>query len=351
MSSAAHGRFRVLVLLILAGALIASVSVSRAADALPSQLSDAEFWKMVTDFSEPDGPFPYENFVSNESSYQNAIPEVKRFVQPGGVYIGVAPDQNFTYIAAIEPKIAFVVDIRRQNTLELLMYKALFEMSTNRVEFVSRLFSRPRPKSLTDNLSVEELFKQINATKRSESLQKETIQAIKDRLVKQHQFGLSPKDVDRIEYIFKVFYDGGPRMDYKFQSSTPTQNVPSFEALMLATDRQGKNWSFLATNAAYDRVREMQVKNLIVPLVGDFAGSKTLQAIAAYLKSRSATTSVFYISNVEYYIQTEPSWNHYQNNIKALPVDSNSRYIRWVSATNITSVLPLVPVPVYTRDR
>jgi hypothetical protein len=62
-------------------------------------------------------------------------------------------------------------------------------------------------------------------------------------------------------------------MDYTFQSATPDTAVPSFQRLMLATDRHGKNWSFLASKDAYDRVREMQ-QNLIVPLVGDFADPK-----------------------------------------------------------------------------
>ena len=57
--------------------------------------------------------------------------------KPGGVYLGVGPEQNFTYIAAIRPKIAFITDIRRGNLQLHLMYKALFELSADRAEFVS----------------------------------------------------------------------------------------------------------------------------------------------------------------------------------------------------------------------
>ena len=129
-----------------------------AADTLPVQISDSEFWKMVKEYSEPDGEFPYENFVSNEISYQTVLPQVKQAVQPGGAYLGVAPDQNFTYIAAIQPKIAFIIDIRRQNMIELLMYKALFEMAPDRATFLSRLFSRPRPTQLTEDSSLESVL-------------------------------------------------------------------------------------------------------------------------------------------------------------------------------------------------
>src|SRR5262245_62004790 len=106
------------------------------------------FWSIITNFSEPDGQFRYDNLLSNETSYQTVIPALTKIVRRGEAYIGVGPEQNFTYIAAIQPKIAFIVDIRRQNMLELLLYKALFEMSETRAEFVSRLFSRNRPRSL-----------------------------------------------------------------------------------------------------------------------------------------------------------------------------------------------------------
>src|SRR5712671_7193277 len=117
----------------------------RTPDTLPAQYTDAEFWRFVSEFSEPGGRFPYENFVSNEVNYQSVIPEVRRRTTPGGVYLGVAPEQNFTYIAVIQPKVSFIFDIRRQNLVELLMYKALFEMSTDRADFVSQLFSRRPP--------------------------------------------------------------------------------------------------------------------------------------------------------------------------------------------------------------
>ena len=112
----------------------------------PGRLSDAEFWQIVTDFSEAGGRFQLQ-YMSNEDSLQFVIPALKEKVDRDGVYgIGfVRTEQNFTYIAALHPKLAFVVDIRRDNMLEHLMYKALFELSTDRADFVSRLFSRKRP--------------------------------------------------------------------------------------------------------------------------------------------------------------------------------------------------------------
>src|SRR5262249_10024517 len=121
---------------------------SRAADTLPSQLSDAAYWKMISDFSEPDRYFQLEIIQSNEVAYQYVLPELMKTVSPGGTYLGVGPEQNFTYIAALRPKIAFLIDIRRDMMLEHLMYKAIFEMSVDRADFVGNLFSRRRPDSL-----------------------------------------------------------------------------------------------------------------------------------------------------------------------------------------------------------
>src|SRR5215470_3855891 len=90
----------------------------RAADTLPTTIPDATYWKMISDFSEKAGRFDFEMYMSNEVTFQDVLPELLKRVAPGGVYLGVAPEQNFTYIAALRPKMAFIIDIRRENMLE-----------------------------------------------------------------------------------------------------------------------------------------------------------------------------------------------------------------------------------------
>src|SRR5215467_3516979 len=128
-----------------------------ATDRLPQQLSDEVFWNMVTEFSETGGYFRSDNFVSNEATFQYVIKNLKK-TTPGGVYLGVGPDQNFTYIVAMQPKIAIIFDIRKQNAMQHLMYKALIETSADRAEFLSKLFSRKRPEGLSSISTAEELF-------------------------------------------------------------------------------------------------------------------------------------------------------------------------------------------------
>src|SRR5262249_2727592 len=110
-------------------ALVLVPSFVRSQD-LAAAISDREFWRIVTEFSEPGGRFQLQ-YMSNEYSLQYVIPSLKEGIRPGGVYVGVGTEQNFTYIAALQPKLAFIIDIRRDNMLEHLMYKALFELSSD----------------------------------------------------------------------------------------------------------------------------------------------------------------------------------------------------------------------------
>ena len=98
------------------------------ADTLPARLTDEEFWALSQDSSEPNGQFQSDNLVSNEQYLQYVVPDLVKRVPAGGVYLGVGPEQNFTYIAAIKPKMVFITDIRRGNLCMHLMYKAIFEI-------------------------------------------------------------------------------------------------------------------------------------------------------------------------------------------------------------------------------
>src|ERR1700722_17366781 len=152
-----YRRLLLAALILAVGFAAASVRLRvRAADErLPQRLTDAEFWRLTEELSEPNGYFRSDNLLSNEIYFQYVIRELVQRTQPGGVYMGVGPEQNFTYIAALKPKMAFITDIRRGNLHLQLMYKALFELSADRTEFVSRLFVRKRPARLSPKSTAE----------------------------------------------------------------------------------------------------------------------------------------------------------------------------------------------------
>jgi hypothetical protein len=334
----------------LSAALLAAAGRPAAAQDIPPRLTDSTFWAMVTSFSEPGGYFRSDNLVSNEAAFQYVIPGLRRTIGPGGVYLGVGPDQNFTYLAAFTPRIAFIVDIRRGALLQHLMYKALLELSPDRVEFASKLFSRRRPSNLDTAVTPQALFAAYAAIPPDSLLYRNTLEAMRSLLLERHGFPLTKDDLDGIEYVFSAFHEAGPDLTYNFGGGVGGARgfsgfgMPSYSQLQSETDGQGRQHSYMASEANYRVLRDLEMRNLVVPLVGDFAGPRTLRAVGDYLRQHRAAVSVFYTSNVEQYLfQQGDDWSRFYENVAALPFDTTSRFIRslsnrgWVTSQNPNS--------------
>ena len=327
-----HRLIAAVALLLLAFA--AARRVRAAEDTLPPQLSDEAFWHLITDYSEAGGFFRFDNFISNEALFQHVLGRLKETTKPGGVYLGVGPDQNFTYIVALRPRIAFIVDIRRQNMLEHLMYKALIELSADRADFLSRLFARQRPENIGPESTPEELFKAFRNVPAELDLFFANLDAIKTQLEERHGFKLSAEDEASIQYIFRAFYVGGPNLTY-IGPVTPRfavrNRMPSYADLMMQNDGDGQNHSYLSSEDNFGILKDLEQRNLIVPLIGDFAGPKTIRTVGTYLKQQNAVVTAFYLSNVEQYLfQQNDDWSRFYENVATLPLDSNARFIRSV---------------------
>jgi hypothetical protein len=283
--------------------------------------------------------------MSNEKTLQHVIPELKKSLAPAGVYIGVGPEQNFTYIAALQPKVAFILDIRRQNMLEHLLYKALFELSSDRAEFLSRLFSRTRRSTVGTAATVKELFSAYQGATASRDLFQENLRAVQDRLINHHRFALTNDDLDRIEYVYKEFFAHGPDMSYTFPGAGPglRESFPAYAELMMETDGAGGSRSYLATDENFQVLKILESNNLVVPLVGDFVGPKAIRALGRYLREHGATVTAFYTSNVEMYLRRDDTWNRFCDNVAMLPLDTASTFIRTVPGRMADGQLGLNP--------
>jgi hypothetical protein len=310
---------------------------------LPERLTDSEFWSLVNTLSEPGGFFRSDNFVSNETSFQYVIPKLRATSGTGGVYVGVGPEQNFTYIAAMEPRMAFVVDIRRQNMLQHLMYKVLIESSEDRAEFLARLFARRRPAGVDSTTSIAALLARVEEQTPDSLRFRQVLAEIRRRIVNEHRFALGDSDLTSIAYVYTAFAAAGPSITYTF--GTPPRRsgrfMPSFAQLMAETDSVGVQWSFLSSERAYRTLRDLHRRNLIVPVVGDFGGPTALRALGDYLRARGAVVSAFYTSNVEQYLfQQDGVWQAFFANVGTMPVNSSSTFIR--------AVFGNMRMPVYT---
>jgi hypothetical protein len=266
--------------------------------------------------------------MSNEDSSQFVIPTLKQITRPGGVYVGVGPEQNFTYIAAIRPRIAFIVDIRRDNMLEHLMYKALFELSADRADFVSRLFSRKRPAGLDENSTVNALFDVYQSVETDPALYEQNLQAVLSQIVKKHGIPLSDADKGAVVSLMNTFRTAGP---YALRG-TGDKSL-TYALSMTATDLIGRRQSYLASEGNFKIVQDLERRNLIVPLVGDFAGPKTIVSIGRYLQDHGAMLDVFYVSNVERYLWEQGDHGkQFYANAAMLPTNVSSTFIRSVTS-------------------
>jgi len=315
-------------------AVVAAAAPAPAPLALPERLSDAEFWALVNELSEPGGYFRSDNLLSNEVWLQYVIPDLLAIAKPGRVYMGVGPEQNFTYIAALKPAMVFITDVRRGNFDLHLMYKALFEISADRADFVGRLFSRRRPDGLTAASTVRQIFDAYAAVAKDEKLFADNYSAIIDHLQKTHRFALDPEDAPGIKYVYEHFFNFGPDLTYWMSGGMGGggrggfRNSPTYADLMVATDAAGTLRGYLASEENYQVLKVLHSKNLFVPVVGNFAGPKALRAVGAWLKKHNGMVSAFYLSNVEQYLNMDGIWMDFCKNATALPIDETSQFIR-----------------------
>jgi hypothetical protein len=317
-------------LTLLTGLVVLQGTQARQAATPTPALTDREFWQLVEDFSEPGGTFHSENYLSNEGQYQSIIPELVTRVRPGGLYLGVGPEQNFTYITSVRPRMVFITDIRRGNLQEHLLYKALMELSRNRAEFVSKLFARRLPASIGATADVKAIFDAASDAPASEEMFRETVTAVLDRLTKTHGFALTQQDRTQIEFIHRrgFFADGPSMMMYQRTDGRAAGRRPTYSELMTMDDGRGKNWSFLASEASFAFLKDLQTKNLVVPIVGDFGGPKALRSVGRYAREHGMTVTTFYLSNVEQYLRQDGKYEAFCASVASMPLDASSTFVR-----------------------
>jgi hypothetical protein len=97
---------------------------------------------------------------------------------------------------------------------------------------------------------------------------------------------------------------------------------------VLERDPEAKFGNYLNSEADFQFVKQMHSRNLIVPVVGDFAGPKALRKVGQYLKGLGETVSVFYVSNVEFYLIRNGVFDRFAENVQELPLSDQSLFIR-----------------------
>jgi len=296
---------------------------------LPSVASETTFARLVERLSEPGGFFDSDNLISNETSYLHVLEALHRVGVHGGVYIGVGPDQNFSYIADIRPSVALIVDIRRDNLLEHLLFKAMFAMSRDRTDYLSVLLGRPAPRDRAAwrDRSIQDLIDYFDHTPADSAFVTSSQREI-DARIGRLGITLAPAEVETIHRIRGAFVVDSLSIRYSSLGRAPRPYHPTYRQLLLERDRTGHQANFLASEDAFQFVKDMEDKNQIIPVVGNVAGERAMLEIARYVSERGQQVSAFYLSNVEQYLMRDGSFTKFAQNFKQLPRNERSVIIR-----------------------
>lgn len=291
---------------------------------------DSSFAQLIAALSEPGGFFDTDNLISNEASYLHVLGPLRRLGVTGGAYIGVGPDQNFSYIAAVRPEIAFIIDIRRDNLLHHLLFKAIFANARNRLEYLCLLFGREPPADIDrwTGESLDEIVEYVDVMPAAAPAFEAAHRRIHTTL---GTFGvpLDSADYATIRRFHETFHRAG--LDLRFSSrGRPTRSYyPTYRTLLLETDMDGQRGNYLADADRFAFVKELQARNRIIPVVGDLAGDHALAAIGDEIRRRHLAVSAFYASNVEYYLMLDRSFDRFAATLaESIPFADNGVIIR-----------------------
>jgi hypothetical protein len=293
-------------------------------------LAESTFAQLVARLSEPGGYFDSDNLMSNEASYLHVMGRMRSLGVTGGAYLGVGPDQNFSYMAQVRPRIAFIIDIRRDNLLQQLLFKAAFTRAGNRAEYLALLFGRAMPPASPrwETSTIEDLVAWVDSTPPPPAAAA-AAQTTVLSTVKGLELPLDERDLETIARFHRTFIDAGLDLRYTSHNRPPRPYYPTYRQLLLERDLAGKQANYLSSESDYRFLKSLQERHLVIPVVGDLAGDHALAAIGRLIAERGEKVSAFYTSNVEQYLMRDGlSFDRFAANLRRLPRDQRSVIIR-----------------------
>ena len=290
------------------------------------------FAAQIAALSEADGYFDTDNLISNEQSYLSVLPDIERAALRGGAYIGVGPDQNFSYIAAARPSVAFIIDVRRDNLLLHLLFKALFSLSRTRVDYLSLLCGRTVPADAGPwrDKGIAALTDYVDAAAMPDRAATDALRARVTTAIRSFGVALSDVDLRTIDRFHRRFIDAGLGLRFQSLGRPPQGYYPTFRQLLLEVDGAGHQRNYLASEDAFLFVKSLQARDLVIPIVGDLSGASAMVSIGRWLRDHGERLSVFYTSNVEFYLFREGGFSRFVDNLAHIPHADHALIIRSV---------------------
>ena len=297
---------------------------------------------LIASLSEPGGYFDTDNLISNERSYLHVVPALRALAgQAGGngVYLGVGPDQNFSYIAHLRPTLAILIDIRRDNLLLHLLFKAMFSEAATRADYLALLTGRSLSAAPRD-ASIESLVRLVDEERPLARAELGRLQARLAEVINGFGVPLSNEDRATIARFHRRFVDAGLSLQFNSAGRLPQPDYPTYRDLLLEVDRNGVRRSFLANEEDFQFVKSLHARDRIVPIVGNLSGRGALANVGRFLEATGLRVSAFYTSNVEFYLFRDGSAPAFIANLARLPRQAGSVIVRSVFAGGGTGVSP-----------
>lgn len=275
----------------------------------------------------PTGPSSADNLMTNEDSLASVMDQIRSESPPGTVFLGVGPDQNYTFIATARPIEAYLLDYRKKNQLLHLMHLALIAKSPNRIDYLENYWARRvkvgliSPPNDDHSKTTEKLLLLFRRSELDQQFLAQNIGDVMSELLNS-QF-LDANEIEEVGRIQKRLAGPGPEARF-----LALKMYPTIASLISMKTRAGKPGHWLAGDDYYQEVRELCFQQKIYPVVGDWSGQLCLKKLAAHLNSTEKKVGLVYISDVEFFLLRGNRFSHYIENLARLPLHDEVRIVR-----------------------
>jgi hypothetical protein len=232
-------------------------------------------------------------------------------------------------MAAIRPNVAFMFDIRRDNMLEHLIFKAAFARARNRAEYLALLLGRPVPADVErwSDRPLDALVAHFDTVAMTPASETAARAAVIDG-IRRTGVPLDSSDWATIRRFHGAFIADGLDIRYESRGRPGRGFFPSLHELLLARDVDGTEANFLAREADFQFLKDLQSRDRVIPITGNLAGPKALAAVGAWVRSQGEHVSALYTSNAEDYVMRDGGFPAFERNVAGLPRDAKSVIIR-----------------------
>ncbi|MGP3921046.1 LIC_10091 family protein [Nonomuraea sp. 10N515B] len=242
--------------------------------------------------------------MTSEVAHNDAIAKCR----PGtgaagtGAYIGVGPCQNLTYIGALRPRLAIICDSRLDNLIEHLMFKMLIERATNPLDYLLLLFSRPveEPPPSADIKEAEDLVAAFERGTPDPETYRDNLEWLRSEAKRRWEF--NDGQLDRLSYLYGQFFARQLAITAVNQECAEALGSPTLRDVILARNSYRRNFHFLTDADRFAYVRQMQLEDRIIPMLGNFSSAASIQLINDLLDKFGERADTIYLSNIEDYL-------------------------------------------------